>query len=185
VINTERYIDRAEILWEKGTNRVSYKRGKVDKYNWVDVGSSFLPSEITAAFLYAQCENSKAATEARLALWNFYHSSFLKLEQSNKLGLPNPPVHCRHNGHIFYILAPTSQCREQWLHALSNEWGINAVSHYVPLHSAPAGVRFGRVVGGMSVTDDISSRLIRLPLHLKLTQKDLLRVVDVVGRMAV
>lgn len=184
MINTECFIDRAEVIWEKGTNRVSYKKGKVDKYNWVDVGSSFLPSEITAAFLYAQCENSKAATETRLALWNFYRNSFLELDQAEKLGIPNPPAHCRHNGHIFYVLAPTAEYREQWLRVFSNEWGVNAVSHYVPLHSAPAGIRFGRVAGGMSVTDDISSRLIRLPLHLKLTQNDLLRVVGAVERMA-
>ena len=184
MVNALRFIDRAEILWEKGTNRVSYKKGKVDKYSWVDVGSSFLPSEITAAFLYAQCENSKAATERRLSLWNFYRSAFLQMEQSGKLELPNPPAHCDHNGHIFYILAPTAGDRTQWLEALNIESGVNATSHYVPLHSAPAGIRFGRTAGKMTVTNDIADRLIRLPLHLRLTQDDLMRVVGAIEGVA-
>lgn len=184
MVNNARFIDRAEILWEKGTNRVSYKKGKVDKYSWVDVGSSFLPSEITAAFLYAQCENSKAATESRLSLWNFYRQEFLPMEKSGKLKLPNPPAHCQHNGHIFYILAPTAEDQIQWLDALSVESGVNAVSHYVPLHSAPAGIRFGRTASDMSVTNDIANRLIRLPLHLRLTTEDLKRVVSSVEGLA-
>tara|TARA_R110000868_G_scaffold102678_1_gene282835 strand:+ start:12815 stop:13981 length:1167 start_codon:yes stop_codon:yes gene_type:complete len=185
MVNSGRFVDRAEILWEKGTNRVSYKKGIVDKYSWVDVGSSFLPSEITAAFLYAQCENSKAATESRLSSWNFYRQAFLPMEQAGKLELPKPPAHCHHNGHIFYILAPSAEIRTRWLDRLILEAGVNAVSHYVPLHSAPAGVRFGRAAGNLSVTDDVASRLIRLPLHLRLTLKDLKRVVDSVEGLAV
>ncbi|ABS64924.1 TDP-4-keto-6-deoxy-D-glucose transaminase [Parvibaculum lavamentivorans DS-1] len=185
MINDSKFIDRGEILWEKGTNRVKYKRGIVNKYNWVDVGSSFLPSEITSAFLYAQLEVGRQATDQRLALWQAYHDAFRPLQETGKLSIPNPPDHCAHNGHIFYILAPTAKHREIWLDQLGVRDGINAVIHYVPLHSAPAGLRFGRSCGEMTVTDEISARLVRLPLHLQLSPDDVSRVIQSVERLPV
>jgi dTDP-4-amino-4,6-dideoxygalactose transaminase len=168
VVNREDLLERAEIIWEKGTNRVKFKRGEISKYNWVDVGGSFLPSELTAAFLYAQLQNAEAAIARRLALWQRYHSAFETAEARGWCRRPSWPEHCAHNGHIFYLLAPTAEDRVRWLAAF-REAGINAPFHYVPLHSAPAGLRFGRAVGDLAVTDSISSRLIRLPLHLHLS----------------
>jgi dTDP-4-amino-4,6-dideoxygalactose transaminase len=168
VVNREDLFERAEIIWEKGTNRVRFKRGEISKYNWVDVGGSFLPSELTAAFLYAQLQNAEAAIARRLALWQRYHEAFASAEAQGQCRRPMWPAHCTHNGHIFYLLAPTAEQRTRWL-ASFREAGINAPFHYVPLHSAPAGRRFGRAVGDLAVTDNVSSRLVRLPLHLHLS----------------
>jgi len=168
VVNEPCFVDRSEIIWEKGTNRVQFKRGQVSKYNWVDIGGSYLPGELTAAFLLAQLEKAKEATTARLALWQRYSERLAHLEQDGLCVLPHPPAHCGHNGHIFYMLSPSAGEREAWLKALTAR-GVYAVSHYVPLHSAPAGRRYGRAVGNLAVTDDVASRLIRLPLHLRLT----------------
>jgi dTDP-4-amino-4,6-dideoxygalactose transaminase len=168
VVNREDLFERAEIIWEKGTNRVRFKRGEISKYNWVDVGGSFLPSELTAAFLYAQLQNAEAAIARRLALWQRYHEAFAAAEAQGQCRRPSWPAHCSHNGHIFYLLAPTAEQRTRWL-AGFREAGINAPFHYVPLHSAPAGRRFGRAVGDLAVTDSVSSRLVRLPLHLHLS----------------
>ena len=179
LVNNGDYQERAEIIWEKGTNRVKFARGEVAYYNWVDIGSSFLPSEITAAFLYAQLENCNAATAHRLKSWQRYADELAPLEGMGRLTLPHPPPHCEHNGHIFYILAPTRDDRKRWLSGLDAR-GINAVFHYVPLHSAPAGRRFGRTVGELAVTDDIASRLIRLPLHFALSDADQQLVIEAV-----
>jgi dTDP-4-amino-4,6-dideoxygalactose transaminase len=168
VVNREDLFERAEIIWEKGTNRVKFKRGEISKYNWVDVGGSFLPSELTAAFLYAQLQNAEAAIARRLALWQRYHEAFEAAEARGECRRPSWPAHCTHNGHIFYLLAPTAEQRTRWLAAF-REAGINAPFHYVPLHSAPAGRRFGRAAGDLAVTDSVSSRLVRLPLHLHLS----------------
>jgi dTDP-4-amino-4,6-dideoxygalactose transaminase len=182
-VNNRDFVERAEVVWEKGTNRVKFKRALVSRYNWVDIGSSFLPSEITAAFLYAQLEQSAAATQRRLAIWQTYARELAPLEAAGRLGLPHPPEHCGHNGHIFYVLAPTAADTQLWLkHLEARE--INAVTHYVPLHSAPAGLRFGRTAGSMTITDDVSARLIRLPLHLKLSEGDLARVIEAVRAVA-
>ncbi len=177
VVNNPDLVHRAEIVWEKGTNRMSFSRGEVNFYEWVDIGSSFLPSEITAAFLFAQLEQSREATERRLALWRTYGEALAPLEHAGKVLLPHPPDHCEHNGHIFYVLAPTVEARGKWLKHLA-ACGINAVSHYVPLHSSPAGRRFGQVSGSMSVTDDIAGRIIRLPLHLNLSNEDQAKVAE-------
>ena len=171
VVNDPDLVDRAEIIWEKGTNRVKFKRGEISKYTWVDVGGSYLPSEITAAFLLAQLEQVEAATTERLSRWHVYNDAFADLDTQGLLRRPRIPEECRHNGHIFYILAPSAALRERWQATLSRV-GVPALIHYVPLHSAPAGLRFGRVEGPMTVTDDISSRLLRLPLHLQLTQDE-------------
>ena len=179
LVTNPNYVARAEIIWEKGTNRVNFSRGEVPFYNWVDVGSSFLPSEITAAFLYAQLECSREATERRLAIWDVFAAELASLEYDGRLSLPHPPKHCQHNGHIFYLLAPDAAVRRDWLNGLGAR-GVNAVSHYVPLHSAPAGRRFGRTVHDLRVTDDISARLIRLPMHFALTDGDQAKIIEAV-----
>lgn len=162
VINDARFVERAEIVWEKGTNRSQFSRGRVDKYTWMDVGSSFLPGELTAAFLWAQLEEAEQITSRRRELWQRYLHASTPLEA---LGLRGPvvPPGCEHNAHLFYLLLPLPADRNEVLADL-NARGVNAVFHYVPLHSSPAGLRYGRVSGSMSVTDDSSARLIRLPL---------------------
>lgn len=169
IVNREDLIERAEIIWEKGTNRVKFKRGETSKYNWVDIGGSYLPSELTAAFLYAQLQKAGDATQRRLVLWRRYWEAFGTLEAEGHCTRPYCPPHCVHNGHIFYLMAPSTADRERWIAGFRTV-GIAAPFHYVPLHSAPAGRRFGRMAGPLSVTDDIASRLIRLPLHLQLSE---------------
>jgi dTDP-4-amino-4,6-dideoxygalactose transaminase len=159
---------RAEIIWEKGTNRAEFKRREVAKYTWVDLGSSYLPSEIVAAFLYAQFEQGEAITAHRLALWHRYFDGLAGLAAKGVLARPAIPAECDHNGHIFYVLVRDAARRDPTLAELERT-EVNAIIHYVPLHSAPAGIRFGRTAGPMTHTDDIAARLIRLPLHPQLT----------------
>jgi dTDP-4-amino-4,6-dideoxygalactose transaminase len=182
VVNDPTRLERAEIAWEKGTDRMRFQRGEVSKYRWVDVGSSFVPSELNAAFLLAQLECGEAATLRRLGLWHRYHDAFADLEAAGRLMRPSPPPHCEHNGHIYFLLAPDAETRDRWLAGFASE-AIGAVVHYVPLHSSPAGLRFGRTDGPLPVTDDISSRLVRLPLHLHLDEADQDRVIDMVRRL--
>jgi dTDP-4-amino-4,6-dideoxygalactose transaminase len=162
VINDERYLQRAEILWQKGTNRSQFVRGTVEKYTWVDVGSSFLPGELVAAFLLAQLEQAHEITAGRRASWERYLEACAPL-RSHGADLPSVPAECVHNGHLFHVLLPHRLSRSDTLRALSLR-GVSAVFHYVPLHSSPAGRRFGRVASPMNVTDDCSARLLRLPL---------------------
>ena len=169
VINDERFVERAEIIWEKGTNRSQFSRGRVDKYTWMDVGSSFLPGELTAAFLWAQLQHAEEITTRRLELWNRYRQASTVLDAFGIRG-PVVPAECDHNAHLFYLLLPLAARRSEILADL-NARGVNAVFHYVPLHSAPAGRKYGRVVGSMSVTDDCSARLIRLPLWVGMPQE--------------
>jgi dTDP-4-amino-4,6-dideoxygalactose transaminase len=169
LVNDDRFKDRAEILWEKGTNRSQFFRGQVDKYTWVDVGSSFLPSELVAAFLWAQMEEAEAITRRRLALWARYHKAFEELEREGYVRRPCSPPECGHNAHLYYLLMPSLEQRTALIRDLA-EKGINAVFHYVPLHSSPAGRRFGRVAGSMAVTDSISDRLVRLPMWIGLEE---------------
>jgi dTDP-4-amino-4,6-dideoxygalactose transaminase len=165
---------RAEIIWEKGTNRAQFKRQEVAKYNWVDLGSSYLPSDIIAAFLLAQLEQGETITAHRLGLWQRYFDGLADLEAKGVLTRPTIPAGCSHNGHIFYVLVRDATRRDAVLTELTGA-GVNAVIHYVPLHSAPAGIRFGRTAGAMTHTDDVAARLIRLPLHpqLKHEQQDI------------
>ena len=165
VINHAAFADRAHVVWEKGTNRRQFLAGEIDKYTWVDIGSSFLPNELTAAFLFAQLEACDATVIARLVTWNLYHEAFADLEARNE-GLRRPvvPSECQHNGHLYYLLMPDRRSRDAMIAALAAD-GITAPFHYVPLHSAPAGVRYGRTHGNLSVTDDVSARLLRLPLY--------------------
>ena len=158
-------VARAEIVREKGTNRSRFLRGEIDKYTWVDVGSSYLPGEILAAFLYAQMEQADEITRRRLAIWDAYHSAFADLERKEIVRRPVVPAYCRHNAHIYYLLVRDHAERNRVLAELK-ERGIGALFHYVPLHSSPAGRKFGRCATSMEVTDDLSGRLIRLPLWL-------------------
>jgi len=175
------FAERAEILREKGTNRTNFLRGRVDKYRWVDVGSSFLPSEIVAAFLWGQLQHAHELLLRRLLIWEGYHERFAGLEAAGFVTRPTVPDHVTHNGHMYYLLLPTARERQAVLERL-RAFGVHALFHYVPLHSAPAGRRYGRVHGGeLPVTDDVSARLIRLPMHYDLSGSDLDAVASAVG----
>ncbi len=165
-INASNFVERAYVIAEKGTNRRQFFAGLVDKYNWVDIGSSYGPSEITAAFLLAQLEAAEAIIAGRLAVWRRYHESFAGLESREVLRRPVVPPECQHNGHIYYLIMPSNQLRDAMIAQLA-KLGVKAPFHYVPLHSAPAGRRFGRISGNLSVTEDLSARLLRLPLFLE------------------
>ncbi|MBA4372487.1 MAG: dTDP-4-amino-4,6-dideoxygalactose transaminase [Thermodesulfovibrio sp.] len=163
LINDKSWIERAEIIWEKGTDRSKYFRGEIDKYTWVGVGSSYLPSELTAAFLWAQMEEAGNITRMRLDIWNLYHDCFELLEQEGCLHRPCVPAECSHNAHMYYLLLPGLASRTDFIEHLKTK-GVNAVFHYVPLHSSPMGLKHGRVSGQMTITDSVSERLVRLPL---------------------
>ncbi len=163
LINNEDLIERAEIIWEKGTNRKQFVRGQVDKYTWVDLGSSYLPSEITAALLLAQLGKIEEITRDRLATWHRYNDALADLETAGLLRRPVVPEGCAHNGHIYYVLLPTAEKRDAALRALVSA-GVKAQFHYVPLHLSPAGQTYGRAHGDLPVTCDLAARLLRLPL---------------------
>lgn len=167
LINDAQFVERAEIIREKGTDRSKFFRGEVDKYTWVDLGSSYLPSDLVAAFLLAQMEEADSITAKRLELWEYYHLQFEHLEIAGKLRRPIVPVECSHNAHMYYILLPDAVSRSRLITLLKSA-GIHSVFHYVPLHSSPMGSQIGRVSGAMKVTDDISERLVRLPLWIGL-----------------
>ncbi len=171
---------RAEIIREKGTDRGRFFRGEVDKYTWQDVGSSFLPSEITAAYLWAQLEDAQRITQQRLTIWLRYHEMLAPLEQQGLLRRPIVPSDCQHNGHLYYILLSPGIDRNDLLNELKkNE--INAVFHYVPLHSSPAGMRFGRAHGPLSLTTSLSQRLVRMPMWVGLSESKQQRVAKILG----
>jgi len=159
---------RAEIIWEKGTNRSRFFRGQVDKYTWVDTGSSFLPGELTAAFLAAQIEEAYSITERRMAIWNRYHAWAEAHEQRGAVRRPVIPRDCTQNAHMYYLLLPSLQARTTFIAALRQR-DVNAVFHYIPLHSSPAGLQYARTATeALPVTDDLSARLVRMPLWLGL-----------------
>ena len=167
LVNEPSLLRQAEVIREKGTDRSRFLRGEVDRYTWVELGSSFLPSEITAAFLFAQMQDAEAITARRLAIWDRYHAAFAPMETEGRVRRPVVPSHCTHNAHLYYLLLPSLSVRSAFI-AEMNERGINCVFHYVPLHSSPAGVRFGRTHGDLRVTDRASECLVRLPLWLGL-----------------
>jgi len=170
LVNNDRYAERAEIIREKGTNRALFFRGQVDKYTWVDVGSSYLPGEIIAAFLWAQMEDAEVITRRRVAMWNNYHQWFEEAERAGKLRRPIVPAHCTHNAHMYYILLPDLATRTAVIAKLKAA-EVHTVFHYIPLHSAPAGRKFARTHGEMMVTDDIADRLLRLPMYAGLEER--------------
>ena len=177
LINKPTYGSRAEILWEKGTNRSQFLKGETDKYTWQDLGSSYLPGEIIAAFLAAQLESAQNITQQRLKIWNYYHELLAPLEKMEIIRRPIIPVGCEHNAHLYYALLPLSINRHALLAHLKKQ-GIQAQSHYVPLHSSPAGQRFGRTPGAMEITSHLSEQIIRLPLWVGLTEKQQERIVE-------
>jgi dTDP-4-amino-4,6-dideoxygalactose transaminase len=163
LLRSQASFERAEIIREKGTDRSRFFRGQVDKYTWVDLGSSFLPGEIIAGFLSAQLDRAEDITRQRLLIWHNYHRAFEELERAGRVVRPHVPGHCQHNGHLYYLLLDSNEDRNRFI-SLMDAAGIKCVFHYVPLHSSPAGLAHGRVSGSMDVTDEISERLVRLPL---------------------
>ena len=185
LINDERFIERAEIIREKGTNRSQFFRGQTDKYTWVDIGSSYLPSELVAAFLYAQLNAADRITDLRVKAWQRYQSGLRDLEEAGHVRLPVIPEHTVHNGHMFYMLMPSEQKRNNLLNILNRE-GINAVFHYIPLHSSPMGIKLsGGKVPNLPVTDDLSARLIRLPLYVDIDPDIQERIINIIKMNAV
>lgn len=177
LVNDAALTRPAEIIWEKGTDRSAFQRGEVDKYTWRDVGSSYLPSEMVAAFLWAQLENAHRITPDRTRTWNAYFDGFADLEAIGLVRRPVVPVACEANGHLFYLILHADIDRARVLRTLRDR-GVHALFHYVPLHSSAAGLRYGRLEGALDVTDDLSARLIRLPLWFGLTQAQIDYVIE-------
>ncbi|MDB4575812.1 dTDP-4-amino-4,6-dideoxygalactose transaminase [bacterium] len=163
LINEPELVERAEIIREKGTNRSRFFRGEVDKYTWVDMGSSYLPGEIIAAFLWAQMEEAESITRNRLAIWDGYHRGFASVEKVGKIRRPIIPEECAHNAHMYYILLPDLESRTNMIQELKKQ-NIGTVFHYIPLHTSPAGIEYSRTSGDLSVTNGVAQHLLRLPL---------------------
>lgn len=177
IINNPAYNERAEILREKGTNRAKFFRGQVDKYTWVDFGDSYLPSELNAAYLWAQLEKADEINNDRMTTWNAYYEAFQPLAEAGIVGIPTIPKDCVHNAHMFYLKCKDLNERTAFIsHMKSN--GILCVFHYVPLHSAPAGLKFGRFDGTDLYTTKESERLVRLPMYYKLSEADSQKIIN-------
>lgn len=172
IINNEKLKERAEIIREKGTNRSQFFRGQVDKYTWQDYGSSYLPSEINAAYLYAQLEKAEEINNNRLSSWNLYYELLKPLEEKDMINLPDIPNNCEHNAHMFYIKTKSLEERTEFISYLK-ENGIQSVFHYIPLHSTRAGKKFGKFVGEDQFTTSESERLVRLPMYYGLKDEDI------------
>jgi len=170
IINDEKYIERAEIIREKGTDRAKFFRGEVDKYTWIDIGSSFLPSELTAAFLYAQLEHADQITSRRIQIHHHYMESLKPLEESGFLRLPHLPSQTTHNAHMFYIISRSEKERDNLKEFLAQK-DIHSVFHYVPLHQSPMGLQHSALIKPLKVTEHMSSVLLRLPCFYELTRE--------------
>jgi dTDP-4-amino-4,6-dideoxygalactose transaminase len=181
LISDPALAERAEIIREKGTNRSKFFRGHVDKYTWTDIGSSYLPGEITAAFLWAQMQEADAINARRLTIWSRYHAAFESLEISGRIRRPIVPPARDHNAHSYYFLMCDLADRTKFIHAMTKHQ-INCVFHYVPLHSSPAGLRYGRPHGNLDITNLLSERLVRLPMFIELSEVLQDRVVDAVTK---
>lgn len=181
VINDARYNEQAEILREKGTNRAKFFRGQVDKYTWVDYGSSYLPSDLNAAYLYAQLEKADEINENRLQTWNYYNDTLKYLVELGKVEVPTIPNECIHNAHMYYVKLKDIEERTAFIGYMKKA-GVQCTFHYIPLHSAPAGQKFGIFSGNDEHTTSESERLVRLPLYYKLSQDDRDRVVTSVKK---
>lgn len=179
LINDPLLAERAEIIREKGTNRSQFFRGQVDKYTWVDIGSSYLPGEIIAAFLWAQMEEAETITKKRLDIWDQYHNALISQESINKLRRPIISEGCKHNAHMYYILLDSLEMRTALMAKLKEE-RVTSVFHYVPLHNSPAGLKYGRVHGKMIHTEDLSDRLLRLPFWIGLNGEQQKRVIETI-----
>lgn len=177
LINNQEYVQRGEVIREKGTNRTQFFRGEVDKYSWVDVGSSYLPSEMNAAYLLPQLEIAEEINQKRLRLWDIYFHELEILEDTGKIKLPYIPKECHHNAHMFYIKAKDLEERTRLIQFLAS-CGIKAVFHYVPLHSSQAGKKYGEFVGEDRYTTKESERLVRLPMFYALKEEEAMYVAD-------
>ena len=177
LIRDKEYIERAEIIREKGTDRSKFIRGQVDKYSWVDIGSSYLPSELNAAYLYGQLEGAELINQNRLKTWNIYYEGFKELEETGSIKRPFIPKDCEHNAHMFYIKCKDINERQRLIEYLK-ERGVIAVFHYVPLHSSKAGKEYGRFHGEDNYTTKESERLLRLPLYYGLEEEKVSYIID-------
>jgi dTDP-4-amino-4,6-dideoxygalactose transaminase len=178
-INDDKYLDHAEIIREKGTNRNQFFRGQVDKYTWVELGSSYLPSELQAAYLYAQLLDADKINNYRLNAWDFYYTNLKHLEEASLLALPFIPKDCQHNAHMFYLKTKNITQRTALINYLKDH-GILSVFHYVPLHSSTAGLKFGIFDGDDEFTTQESECILRLPMYYNITKKDQQKVIDYV-----
>jgi dTDP-4-amino-4,6-dideoxygalactose transaminase len=179
LINDPALVERAEIIREKGTNRSCFFRGQVDKYTWVDIGSSYLPSDILAAFLYAQLENRERIQAQRKNIWTLYYEGLKAWAETHEVQLPQVPAHCDQSYHMFYMLLPTLELR-QGLIAYLRQREIDSVFHYLPLHLSDMGTRFGGRLGDCPVTERVSDQLVRLPFYNSLTSDDQKRVIEAI-----
>jgi dTDP-4-amino-4,6-dideoxygalactose transaminase len=178
VFNDPRYLERAEIIREKGTNRGQFFRGMVDKYRWLDIGSSYLPSDLLAAILTAQLERFAESQQDRQHAWRTYHSELADWAVREGVSQPTVPDDRAHPAHLYYLLMPDLASRQALIRHLAG-WGVHATFHYQPLHSAPAGRRYGRTAsGGCPVTEDVADRLVRLPMFPAMAPEELTRVVE-------
>ena len=180
LVNNPALLERAEVVWEKGTDRKRFERGETDRYTWVDIGSSFAASELTAAFLWGQLEAAEEITRRRREIWGRYHEGFAEPEAEGLAQRPVVPAGHTHNGHLYYLILPTASARDAFIAAMRAE-GIATSFHYVPLHSSPAGGRFGRPIGDLAQTEQLSRRLVRLPLWTGLDRDSVARIIDVAG----
>lgn len=180
LLRDDTFIERAEIVREKGTDRSRFLRGQVDKYTWTDIGSSFLPSELNAGYLLAQLEHAQMIYDDRMRSWEQYHAAFEALEKEGRVERPVIPAGCRHNAHMYYLKAKDIQERSELIRYLSETANVGAVFHYIPLHSAPAGLKFGRFDGEDVYTTRESERLLRLPMFYGLTAGQVDRVINAV-----
>lgn len=176
VINNPKFADRAEIIREKGTNRAQFFRGQVAKYNWVDWGSSWLPSDLNAAYLWGQLQAADEINNNRLETWNAYYEAFKPLEEAGLVELPHIPQDCTHNAHMFFMKCKDLETRQDFIKYMKAN-DILCVFHYVPLHSAPAGLKFGRFDGDDRFTTSESDRLVRLPLYYNISKEDCNKVI--------
>jgi dTDP-4-amino-4,6-dideoxygalactose transaminase len=177
LVNDPELLERAEVVWEKGTNRLRFERGEIDLYTWVDIGSSFAASELTAAYLWGQLEAAEEITRRRLAIWQRYHEAFAELEDRGLAQRPEVPPGHTHNAHLYYLILPSAPARDAFIAAMRAA-GIATSFHYVPLHSSPAGRRYGRTVGALTQTEQLSQRLVRLPLWPGLDPQSVERVIE-------
>ena len=163
LINNSKFLERAEIIRDKGTNRKKFMRGEIDKYTWVDQGSSYVPSEIISAFLFAQLEKAELLTMMRLKIWQKYHNEFINLERDKKLVRPNLPQDTSHNGHIYYLVLNSNAQRELFIKSMKEE-GVICSFHYVPLHNSPAGIKWANTRNELLITEKVASKMVRLPI---------------------
>jgi len=177
IINSEKYYERAEIIREKGTNRSKFFRGEVDKYSWVDIGSSYLMNDVSAAYLWGQLEKAEEIRDDRLKSWNRYYEGLKDLEAKGFIELPSIPKECLHNGHIFYIKVDNLDIRNRLLKYLNSN-GIKALFHYIPLHTSKVGLKYGKFIGEDIYTTKESERLIRLPIYYRISQIELDYIID-------